>query len=152
VHCRHHALQLQRDREELRAAGDVVLIGMGTPAHANNFRAETGTDFRMLLSRDKAAYRAFDLKRSSALELFTPGSVLKGLARLRGGGVGKAKGGNLPLRAPEQDWHQLGGAFVIAPDGEITWAHPNSDVADNATSDEIIAALRPAAGRTSAPR
>jgi hypothetical protein len=146
VHCRHHALQLQRDHQELAATGgDVVLVGMGTPAHARAFRDETGVTFPLLLSRDKAAYRAMDLDRGSLAQVFAPGSVAKSFGRVAGLGVGRAKGGNYPLRAPEQDWHQLGGAFVVAPGGELVLEHRARHSGDNPDNHELARALRQAA-------
>jgi peroxiredoxin len=145
VHCRHHALQLQRDRDRLaETGGDVVLVGMGRPEHARHFRAETGVDFPLLLSRDMAAYEAMDLERGSLAQVFSPGSVAKSLTRNLGIGVGRAKGGNLPLRAPQQDWHQLGGAFVIAPGGRVVYEHRAADPGDNPPTEELVGALEAA--------
>ena len=108
------------------------LVGMGTPAHARNFKEETGVDFPMLLSPDKAAYEAMDLRRASTAEVFAPGAAVSSLRRLR----------HLPLRAPEQDNpHQLGGTFVIAPGGEVVFAHRASHPADEPDIDAIAEAL-----------
>jgi hypothetical protein len=39
---------------------------------------------------------------------------------------------------------QLGGAMVIAPDGEIVWSHMSEDASDNASSEKILDAARSA--------
>ena len=122
-------MQLHGHRD--RFDGRLWLVGMGTPAHAQAFKAETGVEFPVLLSRDKAAYQAMDLERASTARVFAPGAALSSLRRIR----------HAPLRAPEQDWHQLGGAFVIAPGGEIVFAHRASHPADEADIDAIAAAL-----------
>src|SRR5256885_17120230 len=88
-----------------RLDGRVWRIGMGTPAHARAFKDETGVTFPLLLSPDKAAYEAMDLRRGSNAEVFAPRALGASLRRIR----------NLPLRAPQQDWHQLGGTVVIRP-------------------------------------
>jgi AhpC/TSA antioxidant enzyme len=133
---------LQRDREGFAASGgDLVVVGMGTPAHARVFRDETGFEGRLLLSRDKAAYEAFDLDRASTARVFAPGSTIAGLRR----SAGLTRRGLAPVKRPQQDWHQLGGAFVVAPDRAIVWAHRSrhpGDLPDNAT---VLSALRAAA-------
>ena len=121
-----------------------MLVGMGTPPHARAFREETGVSFPLLLSRDKAAYRAMDLRRGGLSEVFAPSSVAKSFGRILGRGVGRAKGGNYPLRPPDQDWHQLGGAFVIAPGGKVVYEHRAADSGDNPPTGELVEALRQA--------
>jgi AhpC/TSA antioxidant enzyme len=136
VFCREHALQLQRDRDRLEATGgDVVVVGLGTPGQAAAFKSETGTPFRLLASPDKAAYRAMDLERGSNADVL-------GLRAL--GSVPRAVRGGGSWRWPKQDWHQLGGAFVIAPGGEIIWSHRASHSGDNPDHEALVAALRTA--------
>jgi hypothetical protein len=122
-------VQLHGHREDF--AGRLTLVGMGTPAHAQAFKEETGVDFPILLSRDKTAYEAMDLKRGTTREVFAPGALGATLGRLR----------HLPLRAPEQDWHQLGGAFVIAPGGEVVFAHRAEHPADEPDVGALLRAL-----------
>ena len=122
-------MQLHGRREDFD--GRLWLVGMGTPAHARAFKQETGVEFPVLLSRDKAAYEAMDLKRASTAEVFAPGALGSTLKRLR----------HLPLRAPEQDWHQLGGTFVIAPRGEVVFAHRATHPADEPDVDAVVRAL-----------
>src|SRR3954449_10366971 len=104
---------------------------MGTPAHARSFKEETGVAFPILLSRDKAAYEAMDLERASTARVFAPGAALSSLRRIR----------HAPLRVPEQDWHQLGGTFVIAPGGEVAFEHRAGHPGDEPDVDEIVRAL-----------
>ena len=134
---------MQRDQDQIEAAGaDLVVIGMGTPAHAQDFRKEMGFGGpRLLLSRDKAAYEAMDLERASTARVYHPGSVGSGLAR----GVGLMRQGKRGVRTPRQDWHQLGGAFVVAPGGDVAWAHRSRHPGDLPAHDELIAAVRNAA-------
>jgi hypothetical protein len=129
MHCRAQAVQLHGHRE--RFDGRLWLVGMGTPAHAQKFKEETGVTFPVLLSPDKQAYKAMDLRRGTNREIFNPAATGSTLRRLR----------HLPLRAPEQDWHQLGGAFVIAPGGEVVFAHRAAHPADEADVDALAAAL-----------
>jgi alkyl-hydroperoxide reductase/thiol specific antioxidant family protein len=139
-------MQLHRARKKLAATGgDVVLVGMGTPAHARNFKEETGVEFPILLSRDKAAYRAMDLKRGSTREVFAPRQLTSSALRVLGVGAGRAKGGNLALRPAQQDWHQFGGAFVVAPGGELVFEQRAGDPSDTASVEDLERALKKAA-------
>jgi hypothetical protein len=104
---------------------------MGTPAHARAFKDETGVGFGVLLSPDKKAYEAMDLKRGSNAQVFSPKGLVKSLRRAR----------HQPMRAPEQDWHQLGGTFVIAPGGEVVFAHRGEHPCDEPDVDAVAAAL-----------
>ena len=72
-----------------------------------------------------------DLKRGTTREVFAPGAARSTLKRLR----------HLPLRAPEQDWHQLGGTFVVAPGGEVVFAHRAEHPADEPEISAILDAL-----------
>ena len=42
------------------------------------------------------------------------------------------------------DAAQLGGALVIRPDGSVAWSHMSADAGDNASPEEILAAVREA--------
>jgi AhpC/TSA antioxidant enzyme len=130
---------LQRDHEHFTATGgELVLVGLGTPAHAAEFKAETGIPFRLLVSPDKAAYRAMDLKRGTNAEVLGLRAIRATPRALRGGGS---------WRLPRQDWHQLGGSFVIAPGGELVWSHRAAHSGDNAPSERLLAALATAQRR-----
>jgi peroxiredoxin len=115
-----------------RFAGRLWLVGMGTPAHARAFKEETAVTFPVLVSRDKAAYHALDLRRGSLAEVFAPAALRPTLGRLR----------HQPLRAPEQDWHQLGGTFVIGPGEEIVFAHRARHPGDEPDVEALALALR----------
>ena len=118
-------------RHRDRFDGRLWLVGMGTPAHAQAFKDETGVDFPVLLSPDKKAYEAMDLKRGSTRDVFSPKAALSSLRRAR----------HQPMRAPEQDWHQLGGTFVIAPGGEVVYAHRAEHPADEPDVGAVVQAL-----------
>ena len=118
-------------RHKERFDGRLWLVGMGTPAHAQAFKEETGVDLPVLLSPDKKAYEAMDLKRGSNRDVFSPGALGSTLRRMR----------HLPLRPPEQDWHQLGGTFVIAPGGEVVFAHRGEHPGDEPDVEAVATAL-----------
>jgi peroxiredoxin len=130
-------MQLHRARAEFEAAGGrLVLIGQATPRHAAHFRRRQGIQLPVLADEDRASYRAAGAKVGGVLDLVGPKVVAKGaLTALRE----KTMQGR-PVGNPAQ----LGGALVVAPDGRITWAHMSTDAGDNASPEEILAALRDA--------
>ncbi len=130
-------MQLHRARAEFEAAGGrLVLIGQATPRHAAHFRRRQGIQLPVLADEDRASYRAAGAKVGGVLDLVGPKVVAKGaLTGLREKTIQGRTVGN-PA--------QLGGALVVAPDGRITWAHMSTDAGDNASPEEILAALRDA--------
>jgi hypothetical protein len=127
---------LQRDKDRFSGTGgEVVLVGLGTPAHAAAFKRETDIPFRLLVSPDKAAYRAMDLERGSNADVLGLRALRKVPRALRAGGS---------WRWPKQDWHWLGGAFVIAPGGEVVWSHRATHSGDNPSNELLLAALQTA--------
>ncbi len=145
VQCRVGAMELERDRDLLGPEPNVWLIGMGTPAQAAAFKQQTGVRFPVLVSPDMRAYEAMDLPRGSLRQIFGPAA--QRVARRRAKGVGLARaaeGGNRPKQRPEQDWHQLGGAFVFAPGGRTVWSHRARHAGDDADSRALADALRQA--------
>ena len=134
-------MQLHDHRD--RFAGRLWLVGMGTPAHARAFKEQTGVRFPVLLSPDLRAYEAMDLPRGNIRQIF--GLAAQRVARRRAKGLGldhQATGGNRPKARPEQDWHQLGGTFVIAPGGEVVFAHRAGHPGDEPDVEAVAAALQ----------
>jgi peroxiredoxin len=139
VHCRSHAVGLERARSDFDAAGvHVVLVGQATPRQAAHFRRRLDIDLPVLADESRASYRAAGAKIATSGELLGPRSVTQGLKRTFES-RGKVHQGRI-IGHPAQ----LGGAMVIAPGGEVTWSHMAEDASDNATPDEILAAARQA--------
>ena len=130
---------MDRARDEFEAAGaTLVLIGQLTPRHAAHFRRRQHIDLPVLADEDRSTYRAAGAKVGSLTELVGPRVVAKGaLTTLR---TGKLQGRTIGHPA------QLGGAMVIAPGGEIVWSRMARDASDNASPQEILAAVRLTAG------
>jgi prostamide/prostaglandin F2alpha synthase len=128
-------VQLHRAHDEFEAAGaKLVLIGQLTPRHAAHFRRRQGIELPVLADRERVSYQAAGAKVAVFSELLGPKVVAKGL--LTSARTGEMQGRTLGHPA------QLGGAMVIAPDNEIIWSHMAQDAADNASPEEILAAIR----------
>ena len=139
VHCRSHAVELERARSEFDAAGvRVVLVGQATPRQAAHFRRRLDIDLPVLADESRESYKAAGAKVATAGELLGPKSVTAGL-KATFESRGKVHQGRI-IGHPAQ----LGGAMVIAPDGQVTWSHMAEDASDNASPEEILAAARQA--------
>jgi hypothetical protein len=135
VHCRDYAIQLNRARKEIEAAGvRIALIGQATPRHAAHYRRRFAPDLLILADEDRGTYKLAGAVRGGAAELLSPSVVLKGIGR---GVKNRAVQGR-----PVGDVQQLGGTLLVMPDGTIPWSHMSHDAADNATIDEIREAIR----------
>lgn len=114
-----------------------MLIGQGTPRQAAEFRRRQGVQLPVIADHDRVSYRAAGTKVGGVLDLLGPKSVAKGL-------LATARTRRTQTRTIGHP-AQLGGALVIAPDGQVAWAHIAEDASDNAPPEEILAAIRDAA-------
>ena len=120
--------------EQIEASGArLVLIGQATPKHAAHYRRRFAPDIQILADEDRSTYKTIGAVRGGASELISPSVIGKGLVR-------SAKNRTVQGR-PIGDVRQLGGTVIVMPDGKIPWSHMSTDAADNATIDEILAAL-----------
>jgi len=130
-------VQLHRARSEFEAAGAaLVLIGQATPRDAAHFRRRQGIQLPVLADSERVSYRAAGAKVAGITDLFGPKVVAKGA--LTG-----ARHKTMQTRTIG-DAAQLGGALVIRPDGSVAWSHMSADAGDNASPEEILAAVREA--------
>jgi peroxiredoxin len=116
------------------AGARLVLIGQLAPHHAAHFRRQQDIELPVLADEKRTSYKAAGAKVATFNELLGPKVVAKGIltsARTR-----KTQGRTLGHPA------QLGGAIVIAPNGNVVWSHMAGDASDNASAEEILAAIR----------
>jgi peroxiredoxin len=129
---------LDRAQEQFEAAGaKLVLIGQLTPRHAAHFRRREKIDLTVLADNDRVSYRAAGASKGSVGQLIGPSVVAKGL-------VTTLKTRKMQTRTIG-DPAQLGGAMVIAQDGTIVWSRMAKNAGDNASPDELLAAIPRAA-------
>jgi prostamide/prostaglandin F2alpha synthase len=128
-------MQLHRARALFEQAGaNLVLIGQATPRHAAHFRRRQGIQLPVLADEERVSYEAAGAKSAGVFDLWHPKVVAKGALT----GV---KEKTIQTRTIG-DANQLGGALVINTNGEITWSHMSTDASDNASPEEILAAVR----------
>ncbi len=116
-----------------RAGAELVIVGNGGPSFAAAFREDFGLDGPLLVDPELRGYRAAGLRRGR-VEALSPKLARSAARALRAGhrqtGV-------------EGDAWQLGGAFVIRPDGSLRFRHVADHAGDHARLDAILAALAP---------
>ncbi len=135
MHCRDHAVQLHRAREEFERAGvKLVLIGQATPRHAAHFRRKLDIDLPVLADEDRRTYKLAGFPRGSVSQLLGPRSVLSGVKH---GARSRVTQGRII-----GDAAQLGGAMVIGPGDEVLFEQRSQHAGDSVEPDELLAALR----------
>lgn len=125
-------MQLHRGVDKLKAAGcDLVIIGNGAPSFIEGFREQTKYDGPLYTDPTLAAYKAAELKRG-VTKTFDP--------RALGNTIGAFMRGNRQGRVQGDAWQQ-GGTLVVATDGTVKWHQASDRPGDNATVEQILAAL-----------
>jgi dehydrogenase/reductase SDR family protein 12 len=121
---------------DIRKAGaELVIIGNGGTSFAAAFREDFGLDGPLLVDPELHAYRAAGLRRGR-VEALSPKLAWSAARALR---TGHRQTG------VEGDPWQLGGAFVIRPDGGLVFRHVADHAGDHARLDAILEALAPGA-------
>ena len=124
---------MRRHQSEIEKAGArIVAIGTGNRQFATAFVHDEAIRFPVLIDDEAAAAKAIELGRTSALGLLKP-SVIAGRRRAAAAGHKQKRLGERPM--------QLGATLVVAPGGDVLYAHMDSDVADHAPIEEVLAAL-----------
>jgi peroxiredoxin len=121
-------------RKQFEAAGaKLVLIGQLTSRDAAHFRRRREIELSVLADERRESYKAAGAKIATMSELLGPAVVARGTAVAVRTGLRQSRTRGHPA--------QLGGAMVITPDGAVAWSHMAQDAGDNATPEEILAAV-----------
>ena len=124
-----------REREEAfrERSAYLAAIGLGDRAYARLFREETGIDFPLLIDEHRLAYRAAGLRSANIFHMLRAENKTA-RDRARSAGHRQHRLGRNPF--------QLGGSFVFGPGNVDRFAHVSRTFGDNASTDELLAALR----------
>ncbi len=124
---------LWRRREELRSLGiDVLLVSFEPLQRVRLYASDDGFGWPVLADESRTAYRSYGLSRASFVRTWlSPRTTLYyARALLRG----------TRPRRPVSDAQQLGGDFLIDPEGRIVLAFRSSEPADRPTVGTILEA------------
>ncbi len=113
----------------------VLVISFDPPRQVRGYCRRFAQPFACLTDEPRAAYEAFGLRRASWLRTLTPRALAPYIRLIFS--PGRTSFG----RAAENDLRQMGGDFVVAPDGLLTLAYASHDPADRPSVDAIVAAL-----------
>jgi hypothetical protein len=112
---------------------NLAAVGLGDRAYAKMFREDTGIDFPLLVDEERLAYQAAGLKQANVFHLFKSENAAA-RKRARAGGHEQRKLGKDPF--------QLGASFVFGPGNVDLLAHLSSTFGDNASPEELLAAIK----------
>ena len=109
----------------------LVVIGNGQPGHAKAFREAERIPFELWVDPEMRAYQAAGLRRglSKAVSRRTLGHVWRAIRR-----------GFRPTRVQGDPW-QLGGVFLVTPEGETVYEQSSQEAGDHAVLPEVMEAI-----------
>lgn len=116
--------------------GRLVIVGNGQPYQAKGFAETHGMAGHIFTDPERHLYAAAGMRRGVGTT-FSLGTVKAG-ARAFGRGFRQT-------RTQGDPWQQ-GGTLVIRPSGEIVYEHISEAAGDHAPVEDVLAALRAAAG------
>lgn len=132
--CREQVAQLRDAQQEIRARGaELAIVGNGATNFARAFREDFALSGPLLVDPELRAYRAAGLRRGR-VELLSPRLPRNALRALRAGARQTSVQGD--------PW-QLGGVFVIRPDGTLAFRHLSREAGDHPAVRDVLAALAP---------
>jgi NAD(P)-dependent dehydrogenase (short-subunit alcohol dehydrogenase family) len=134
VFCREQVAQLRDAQQEIRARGaELAIVGNGAANFAKAFREDFALTGPLLVDPELRAYRAAGLRRGR-VELLSPRLPRHALRALRAGARQTGVQGD--------PW-QLGGVFVIRPDGTLAFRHLSREAGDHPAVSDVLAAISP---------
>lgn len=114
--------------------GDILVVSFAPPELVALFEKENKYPFPVVSDPDRSGYQAFGLRRASVPSLFRPGVVFRFVRLILRGFLPKKP-------AAKTDILQLGGDFVLNPEGVVTYAHPSAEPTDRPSKEELVDAL-----------
>ncbi|MEZ5245641.1 MAG: hypothetical protein R2707_11120 [Acidimicrobiales bacterium] len=127
-----------RDRiGELGEEAIVALVTFTDGESLRDYEARHELGFVALRDPDREGYRAFGLGRGSVSRVWGLRSARRYAQLIRRNGIGG-------LRRPTEDPLQLGGDFVIGPDGRLVWGFWSDGPDHRPAFGDLAAAVRDA--------
>lgn len=105
---------------------DVELLGQYASTH--------DLPFDLVIDTERISYRSYGLGRGTVRRVYGRRALVRYIELLRGGGWRR-------LRRPTEDTLQLGGDFVVDPEGNLTWAFWGAGPDDRSRVDDLVRAV-----------
>lgn len=122
-----------RDRLDELGEALVVLVTFTRQRNLRGYRGRLGLPYPVLSDEQRVAYRAYGLGRGAWWRVWGPATLRAYAGLVRRGAR---------LRRPEEDTLQLGGDFVVGPDGRLLYTYRSRGPADRPPVDELVRAVR----------
>lgn len=124
---------MRRSYAEITSVGaDVVAIGTGDASYARDFIADEHVPFLVLVDDDARAAAAASVTKGGLLGVAGPATWRTVVKAWSQGHRQHRRGRRIA---------QLGATFVIGPGPQVHYQHYDSDAADHAPLEEVVAAL-----------
>lgn len=120
--------------DELGEDTVVALITFTDREHLAGYSANHDLPFPILVDPDRQTYKTYGLGRGSVRRVWGPAAARRYLEIFRSDGIGG-------LARPVEDTLQLGGDFVIDPDGTLVYGYWGAGPDDRPSVDELITAV-----------
>lgn len=121
------------DLEEQRAV--VALVTFSDPDLLDGYRDHHGLPFPVLTDPERAVYRRYGLGRGTTARVWGWRAAKRYWELIRANGLGS-------LHRPTEDTLQLGGDFVIGPDGVLAYGFWGEGPDDRPDVAELVDAVR----------
>jgi peroxiredoxin len=109
---------------------EIVVVSFVEPARLVKYQERHRLPFAILADPQRAAYRAFELRRLSWFRVFSPATLKLYVKLLREGMKRETYG--------KQDIYQSGGDFLLDREGNILFAHRSQDPADRPSAKKLL--------------
>ena len=126
--------------EQLDGAAELVLLTFTTPDLLDEYQQRRDLSLPILIDGNRDAYAAYGLGRGRLSRIWGWATIRRYAQILRRSGRGMAD-----LVSATEDTRQLGGDFVVAPDGRLSWGYWSKGPADRPAVNEILDAVERAA-------
>lgn len=127
---------------------DIVLITFGTIDELDHYLEHRDLDVIVLRDDDRSSYRSYGLGRASRRTVWGLATMRKYFDILRNSSGDDRAEAWRNFRQSNGDTLQLGGDFVIGPNGDLAWGFWSEGPADRPSADAVADAV--AAARKSA--
>jgi peroxiredoxin len=129
--CQAHLGEVNAAKAEFERRGvAIVVVSFAESAKLIHYQEHRRWPFTILADPERRAYRAFNLKRLSWFELFSPATLIRYLKLFREGMEREDYG--------HEDIHQSGGDFLLDREGKVLFAHRSRNPADRPSAAELV--------------
>ena len=126
--------------EQLDDTAELVLLTFTTADLLDEYQERRDLSVPILIDGNRDAYAAYGLGRGSIGRIWGWATLRRYAQILRQSDRGMAD-----LTSATEDTRQLGGDFVIAPDGRLSWGYWSAGPADRPLVNEVLEAVERAA-------